>query len=64
MNGKVAKKKEPSLKHKNLFYCIKKFSNTVHVPRDTVGSIMCKFKTAGTASKFPGRGTKSNISIW
>ena len=40
----------------------KKISKKFKIPRDTIGSIIRKFKTYGTAAKLPGCGRKSNIS--
>ncbi|KAL0152022.1 hypothetical protein M9458_052667 [Cirrhinus mrigala] len=40
----------------------KKISKRFNIPRDTIGSIIRKFKTYGTAANLPGRGRKLTIS--
>lgn len=40
----------------------KKISKIFNIPRDTIGSIIRKFKTYGTAANLPGRGRKPTIS--
>ena len=40
----------------------KKISKKCKIPRDTIGSIIRKFKTYGTAANLPGRGGKPNSS--
>lgn len=39
----------------------RKTSKTLKLPKDTVGCIIHKFKTHGTAAKLAGHGSKSNI---
>uniref|UniRef100_A0A3Q3JQ14 Sleeping Beauty transposase HTH domain-containing protein n=1 Tax=Monopterus albus TaxID=43700 RepID=A0A3Q3JQ14_MONAL len=46
--------------HKGLGY--KKISKIFNIPRDTIGSIIRKFKTYRTAANLPGRGRKPTIS--
>ena len=40
----------------------KKIGKALNVPRDTVGSIVCKFKVKGTVATLPGRGRKRKLS--
>uniref|UniRef100_A0A8C1S553 Transposase Tc1-like domain-containing protein n=1 Tax=Cyprinus carpio TaxID=7962 RepID=A0A8C1S553_CYPCA len=40
----------------------KKISKIFNILRDTIGSIISKFKTYGTAANLPGRGRKPTIS--
>jgi len=40
----------------------KKIAKALHVPRDTVGSIVCEFKVEGTVATRPGRGRKRKPS--
>ncbi|KAF7651437.1 hypothetical protein LDENG_00110870, partial [Lucifuga dentata] len=40
----------------------KKIAKALNVPRDTVGSIVCKFKVKGTLTTLPGRGRKRKPS--
>ena len=40
----------------------KKLAKALNVPRDTDGSIVCKFKVEGTVATLPGRGRKKKLS--
>lgn len=40
----------------------KKIAKALNVPRDTVGSIVRKFKVKGTVATLPGRGRKRKLS--
>ena len=40
----------------------KKIAKALNVPRDTVGSIVCKFNVEGTVATLPGRGRKRKLS--
>ena len=41
----------------------KKIAKALNVPRDTVGSIVRKFKVEGTVATLPGRGRKRKLSV-
>ena len=41
----------------------KKISKKCNIPRDTIGSIIRKFKTYGTAANLPGRGKRAQHFI-
>ena len=44
------------------FLGYKKISKKNHIPRETIGSIIRKFKTYGAAANLPGHGREPNIS--
>ena len=65
----MAKSRELSLQFRKRIIALhkqgqgyKKISMTLDVPRDTVGSIICKFKASGVAKNLPGRSRPKKIS--
>ena len=65
----MAKSKELSKKFREEIIALhkqgkgyKKIAKALNVPRDTVGSIVRKFKVEGTVATLPGRGRKRKLS--